>query len=271
MAKLTLLRTSTKYDSSIQSYRMILEITAAEEIDKNVFVAQRIRDYVKNNFEDVFAAVATPAQIEDFDRNSPAEGTSFFRTSKVDIVTRNAAYLEEVFASILRELQKLVDDFESLNLLIPDGIYTIEADNIEVNTAVVHTHYRLPLYARPSGENEVYDDSGTDRQRVASQDTDLPGWLNTTGGDPTGYKFKYNIAQDASLSALWPPTADKLAYAHLELNGISINSAEVRITADGIYWKPDEAGSAPWPLDYVSPSNTGADQYQKTLVLDFII
>lgn len=264
MAKINLLRKSTSFDKTNQSYRLTLEITSTESIDKNLFIKQRFRNSIKNNFDDVFVAVATPAQVEELDINSPAPNTSFFRASSIDLVSVNAAYLEEVFSSIVRELQKLVEDNESLNLLNTDGIYEITTDDVVINTDMVHTHYRLPLVARPSGDNFIYTEGGVDKQRVANQDTNAPGWLNTT--ELAGYNFKYNIAKDTALSALWPIPTNKLQYAHLEVDGITWT--DVRITADGIYWKDNLKDAAPFPSDYVSPSNVGTPPI---LVLDFIV
>lgn len=269
MTKINLLRKSTTFDPSAGSYRMVLEVLSTENIPRHVFINQRLRNFVKNNFEDVFAAISTPAQLEDFDIDSPAAGTSFFRVYKIDLVSRNAAYLEEVFESILSELQKLVDDYTALSNLTADAIYTITADSVEMNTAIVHTHYRLPLVAEPSGTNEIFDDSGTNYHRVASQDTDKTGWLNCVTGDPLGYKFKYNIAADTTLAALWPPTSDKIGYAHLELNGVTHST--VLLTPDGIYWKENTEGEAPWPVDYVSSLNTSPSGEVVRLLLDIII
>jgi hypothetical protein len=270
MAEITLLRKST-IPKDNGSYRMSLEITAAKDIPKYAFVKQRIRNFIEDKFDDNFVAICTPAQLEDFDTNSPAEGSSYFRSDKIDIVSRNLAYLEQVFHSIIGELQKLVDDYESLNVLIEDGIYTITADHIELNTAVSHTHYRMPLTAAPCGTNSTFVDGDDTRHIVGSQDTDLEGWLNTTGSDPVGYKFKYNIAEDSALNNLWPPHEDKLSYARLEVNGLPVTTDDVRITEEGIFWKPNLLGEAPWPQDWASTLNTGSDQYQATLVLDFIV
>jgi len=264
MAQLTLLRKSTVHDASLNAYRMVLEITAAEGMSKYAFVNQRIKDFIKNTFDDQFAAVCTPAQLEDLDMNSPAAGTSYYRTYQIDVQSRNAAYLEEVFQSIVRELQKLVSDYEALNVLQADGLYTITADTIDVNTAIIHTHYRLPLAAAPCGLNELYD--GDTKQRVASQNPSLQGWLNDTS-EP-GFNFKYNIEQDSSLNVLWPPSADKIGYAHLEVNGITATINDVKITSDGIFWKNNNYGFAPWAEDYVNSGDPGNDP--PVIVLDFI-
>lgn len=267
MAKINLVRKSTSFDPTAGSYSIVLEVMSTENINKNVFIKQRLRDFIDNNFDDTFCAIATPAQMEDFDIASPAAGESYFRSDKIQLTSRNAAYLEQVFESILKELQKLLDDYESLNVLNTDGIYTITADQITFNDkSLVHTHYRIPLVAKPSGTSETFTVSTIDYQRVASQDTALPGWLNTS--TPAGYKFKYNIAADTTLAPLWPLDADFIDLAHVEVDGITVGSPQILINADGIFWKNNTKGFAPWPEDYVDINDQGTETV--TLVFDMV-
>lgn len=271
MTKVNLIKRATTYDKNAGSYKMVLEVLSAENISKNIFVKQRLRNFVENNFDDVFVAVCTPAQVEDFDQNAPSADTSYFRVSKIELVSRNADYLEQVFESVLREVQKLIDDAEALRDIKPEAIYNLVSNtSIEIDTSIVHTHYRLPLTAEPSGLNEVFVDGGNSYHRVASQDSSKAGWLNCVNGtDPVGCKFKYNIAQDASLDALWPPADDKLDYAHVEINGVV--SEDILITKAGIFWKDNNLGCAPWPEDYVSHANPSPSGETVKLVLDFLV
>lgn len=268
MAKVTLLRRSTNFDANLTSYKMILEILSSENITKSIFVKQRIRNYFKNQFEDVFAAIATPVQLEDLDEGSPKEGDSYFRCSSVELVARTPEFLENVFSSIQSEIQKLVIDFEAVNELQADGVYTITADEIDINMAIQHTHYRLPLIARPAGIPETFiDGNENQRQRVINQDVNLTGWLNNTTS-PTTYSFKYNLAKDLTLYNLFPLDETKLQYAHLEVNGIT--STDVLITATAIYWKSNSYEEVPWPADYLNINNQGSPENKVVLVLDFI-
>lgn len=267
MARINLIRKSNTYDSQAGSYKMLLEIVSTENVAKDLFIKQRLRNFVKNNFEDVFCAVATPAQVEEFDINSPRAGDSFFRTNIIELVSRNANYLENVFQSILKELQKLVEDVEALENLKTDGVYSITSADVEINDrALIHTHYRIPLIARPAGENEIYTDGGEEYHRVANQDTDLQGWINNVS--PAQYKFKYNLAADTTLAALWPPSEELIGYAHLEVDGITIEAPYILINENGIYWKNNTKGNAPWPEDYVDVDDQGTEIL--TLVLDFV-
>lgn len=270
MATINLLRKSTVFNKDLNSYRMILEVVSSEDITTKVFVNQRLRTAGKYTFDDVFVAVATPAQIEDLDEDSPNQYTSFYRTDTIDLVSRNADYINEVFDTIVSDLQKLVADTESLNILEADGLYTIQSTQIDVNMDIQHTHYRLPMTAQPCGLNTITTDgNGNQIQSVGSQDASLRGWLNTTGTDPVGYAFKYNIATDTSLSSLWPPDSTKIGYAHMEVNGIT--TGEVLFNSNGIFWRDNALGKAPWPQDWQSTSNPGSAQYQITLLIDLIV
>ena len=264
MAKINLLRTSNSYDKNMGSYRMQLEVISTEDITKHIFVKQRVRNFFKSNFDDLFAAVATPAQLEDFNIDAPNENSSYFRDSKIDIVSRNPKYLEEVFDEIISQLQKLVGDTEALNVLQADGIYQIDANHINLDMSILHTHYRLPLTAAPCGLNSVTGEI----QSVGSQDMNLQGWVNRVSTDPTGYSFRYNIDKDSTLKALFPIETGKIQYAHIEVNGIT--TANLLFTGSQLYWKSNAVGYAPWPIDWTSTENPGSSEHAIVLVFDFI-
>ena len=120
MAKIVLQRKSTALNPDNQSYRLVLEAVSSENITRNIFVNQRIRSFINNNSEDVFAAVATPAQLEDFGVDAPREGSSYFLINKIDIISRNAEYLEDIYEDIKSQVQKLVGDVEALENLTTD-------------------------------------------------------------------------------------------------------------------------------------------------------
>lgn len=269
--KISLLRSGVTYDPIRVSYSISLSVVQYEGITNYIFVKQRFRKTKSLDFEDVFVAVASPAQLDDFDVNSPAEGDSHFRTKEITLTTKTLVYLEQVFQQIVVDIQKLVDEFEVKEILDPQGIYEIFSDHVEINTMLLHTHYRPALIAQPCGINETYVEDDISYQRVASQDADLTGWLNTTGGDPAGYDFKYNIAEDPSLASIYPPDQEMLDnYAKLEVNGVVKASTEVKFTQDTIYWKGNLAGQCPWPIDWVSAMAPGAEQTQVAIVLDLI-
>lgn len=267
MKKINLLKRAVK--QSGPTYILDIEIISSEGIIHDVFVKQRLRN-TNNGFDDVFAAVATVAQLESLDIGSPAAGQSYFLDHKVSVVATNPAYLQDVFNTILAEVQMLVDNAEVLEEIEPAGVYEITSDTVNVNMGTVHTHYRMPMTAAPCGTNNTFVEGGVTKNIVGNQNTSLPGWLNTVNGvDPDGTYFKYNLAVDSSLNAHWPPSTDFLAYAHIENNGKT--EQNVLINANGIYWKSNKQGTTPWPVDYVNSGNTGSPSNAVVLVIDFIV
>ena len=126
MANIKLLRSSVIPDKDLSSYRMTVEVIKAEGITNKIFCKQRLRNFQKQAFDDVFVAICTPAQIEDYGEDAPLEGSSYFRTNKIDIIiSRNADYLDSVFDDMVWNTQKLVEDIEALNKLENEDIYLL--------------------------------------------------------------------------------------------------------------------------------------------------
>ncbi len=112
---------------------MRVSVTVADGINSKVFVKQRNRDVQKQTFDDIFVAVATMAQMEDFAPDAPNEGTSYFRTSTIDVISRNADYLENVFDDIVWNVQKLMSDADALEILTANGTYVINAEEVDIS------------------------------------------------------------------------------------------------------------------------------------------
>lgn len=270
MSSIQLLRKSTKWFPALSSYKLILEVISTQSIPKTVFVKQRIKDFAKEKTVDVFAAVATPVQMQDFNEYSPAAGTSYFRDSRVELMLRTPEAIQEIFDSIVYELQKLALDITIIEDMQQDGIYTITADAAQQElVSPILAHYRLPLVPRPAGTNDLTTHPG--RQHVGAQNIALPGWLNCTTGDPIGYEFKYNLAADPYVDLLWPPADEKLTYAFVESNGQALTHGDVLLRGAGIFWKRDALGQAPWPPDYIDSTHTGAAENSVLLTLDFVL
>lgn len=272
MKTITLLRKSVKRNNVLAAYSLDLEITQAYDITKALFVKQR---HIKfdGTIEDVFVAVASPATIAEFSERSPREGSSYFRDSKISIVSTHPDFLEEAFDTILSELQQLVDEAEVLDAMEEDGVYLISSTSITADMAKQHTHYRIPLVALPAGLNNIYIDEADaiKKHSILDEDPELTGWLTTNPGvDPMGYKFKYNIAKDAGLGPVWPVAEDKLQYAHVEVNGASLS--DVLINANGIFWKSNLYGEVPWPRSLLSREIPLDDpSHRVVLVFDTIV
>jgi hypothetical protein len=114
MATLSIQRNAPVYNSTLSSYTMTLSVVSNEDIIPYVFVKQRLSALDKNSFDDVFAAIATPAQLEELGKQAPNEFSSYFLDSSVTLIARTAEYMDWLYNEILAELNKLVLDYSLL-------------------------------------------------------------------------------------------------------------------------------------------------------------
>jgi hypothetical protein len=127
MKSIQLSKRSTIKVPDITSYKLVVEAINPQNMSGKIFINQRIHNYAKGNTEDFFVAVCTPSQLEDLAEDSPEEGTSYFRTDKIELVARTPEILQEVFDSLLYETKKLVVDLTDLDNLTEAEIYTVNA------------------------------------------------------------------------------------------------------------------------------------------------
>lgn len=92
-----------------------------------IFVKQRIRNFAKDTIDDIFCAIATPTQLEDFAEDSPNQDTGYFRADQIELVARTPEMIQDVFNSILFEVKKLVVDLEALDQLEDAQVFLINA------------------------------------------------------------------------------------------------------------------------------------------------
>lgn len=120
-----------------QSSAVELEITTANDTITEVFVKQRrakqFTTPIDTSFEDVFVAVATPAQIQDLPVSSPLPGFSDFRSNIITLVAENEAALDVTVNIILDEISTLLENLEAQEELITTTTYTVTSSG---NTAV---------------------------------------------------------------------------------------------------------------------------------------
>lgn len=112
MRKVVLRRTYFSPIAPYPSYSMELTVTAAEDITAAIFVKQRFGDDASS---DVFAAIATPEQLETLPDTAPELTTSYFRSDTIQITALNHATLVAIYASILEEVQLLIANLNSLD------------------------------------------------------------------------------------------------------------------------------------------------------------
>lgn len=134
MKTITLTRRTVKDNPTLPtSYLLEIEVISAQDITKDVFVKQRLRN-IDNTHTDVFAAICTPALLEELEVDNPSAGTSYFRTSKIQLVGANESYLDELFNTILGEVQVLVQNAEVFDTLKEQATYSVTSSAITKTT-----------------------------------------------------------------------------------------------------------------------------------------
>ena len=111
----------------IMSYKLVVRTQNPQDMPGKIFVKQRIRNFAKDSFDDTFVAVCTPAQLEDFEEDSPGQGTSYYRTDSIELIARTPEMLQTVFDSLLYETKKLVVDLTDLENLSDAAVYNVSA------------------------------------------------------------------------------------------------------------------------------------------------
>jgi hypothetical protein len=120
-----LIKRSSEYIPGIQSYKLVVETANPQDMPGKIFVKQRIRNFAQDHFDDIFVAVCTPVQLEDFLEDAPADGSSYYRTDKIELIARTPEMLQSTFESLLYETKKLVLDLNDLDILQAEITYTI--------------------------------------------------------------------------------------------------------------------------------------------------
>jgi hypothetical protein len=122
-----LYKQSTIPVSGISSMKLVVEARNNQEMTDKIFVYQRVKNFALGDFEDTFVAVCTPTQLEDFGENSPSDGSSYYRSNRVELVGRTPEMLQTVFDSLVFEVKKLVVDLTDMDNLTQAEIYNITA------------------------------------------------------------------------------------------------------------------------------------------------
>ena len=134
MASVTIARKSADYDEHSSSYHLVLEATTSTDMKKEVFVIQRLYDFVSKTTDDVTVAIATPSQLEDLGVDNPKEGDSYYLSAKAEWMSSSPDYLEEVWKVVKADVQRLCLDIEALaEDLDGDATYTINSAGVTEN------------------------------------------------------------------------------------------------------------------------------------------
>jgi len=111
-----------------QAFRMVATVTAADGIDLNLFVYQRLTlEPVTQTTGDVFIKVASPSDIEEYPVGNPNPNASvpYYRLSQVDLIFRNVDLMTETWDAIVEDLQGLGRAQTAINLLQAEDVETV--------------------------------------------------------------------------------------------------------------------------------------------------
>ena len=114
------------------AYRTDITITSVEGITEYLFVKQRIIR-ADGSVDDDFAAVASPAQIEDLPQQAPIAPGTYWRDNNVSLISSDPVLMQDVVDTILADLQftlTQLTELETLGTTIkyvisPTGIATV--------------------------------------------------------------------------------------------------------------------------------------------------
>jgi len=123
MPTVTLTR-QTSASTKPGAYLMCLTISNPNNISPYLFVKQRI---VKpdGSIDGVFAAVASPTQLEDLGELAPNPEETYYLDSTVTLINNDPAYLDEIFQEILADLQLTLSQVNDLSIITGNEIYTV--------------------------------------------------------------------------------------------------------------------------------------------------
>ena len=117
---------------------MVLEITSSQDIEKEVFVKQKLVNFTNDTPDEFFVAVCSPVQMSDLPVNIPTAYSSYFRVSKVELIAGTQEELKAIFNSITFELQKLIVDLEAQQSLLEiEENYEITDTGVNIAPVVV--------------------------------------------------------------------------------------------------------------------------------------
>ena len=111
-----------------------MTVTSAIDVTTKIFVKQRIHNPLTGKFNDVFKAVASPAQLVELPEDAPTDYCSYFRSNWADLIDTNADDLGGIVSDLLEEIVGLLNNLEALAALDGSKDYQITAEGIIIIT-----------------------------------------------------------------------------------------------------------------------------------------
>ena len=103
-----------------QCWRMRIWVSDWNNVDANAFVYRRGEvDPVTSDITDTFVAVASPADLTEYQAGSPAEDQSFYRLGEVDLISRNRELLNQTWELIKEDRNELIRSITSMCEMSP--------------------------------------------------------------------------------------------------------------------------------------------------------
>jgi len=122
------------YTQDSQSQKLRIWTTDAVDVTPAVFILQRVLNKRTNKTDNTFAAIATPAQLEDLQENTPGPGTTYYRASEITLVGRVPEDLAVIFQSIVYEVRSLLRDLQAQQALTPNGSFIVTPTSVTAST-----------------------------------------------------------------------------------------------------------------------------------------
>jgi hypothetical protein len=94
-----------------------------------LFVKQRIL-LADGTYDDTFVTVASPAQIEDIQQQSPAPGEFFYRDNTFSLISSDPTLLQTTANNILADVQLTIQQSEDLDVLSTAETITVTDSSI---------------------------------------------------------------------------------------------------------------------------------------------
>jgi len=209
MLRLNLNKKTVTYRANLSAYSMVLEITSSQDIEKEVFVKQKLVNFTNDTPDEFFVAVCSPVQMSDLPINIPTAYSSYFRVSKVELIAGTQEELQAIFNSITFELQKLIVDLEAQQSLLQIE-ENYEITDTGVNIAPVVVLDTTPPVVSLIGASTIslnVGDTFSDPGATVSDNVDATRSITGTGSVDTSVAGTYTrtyAATDAAGNAATP-------------------------------------------------------------------
>lgn len=125
-------------NSPAMTYRLRMSVTRAAHLDPNIFVFAAVPNVAGRDYDQVrFITVATAADMQELPIVEPVEGSEYrYRDSSLDLYFRTVTELDAARTSIVRRINSLLSDIESMvsmnNQMVINWTFDTDEDSSSV-------------------------------------------------------------------------------------------------------------------------------------------